>query len=622
MQNQKSGNNLAYPECGIEVRDSIDELLQRLEKIDIVSFDVFDTLLLRAVKNPKDLFVLVGNRLGIPQFYDIRIEAEIDARKLIGKKNNHEVTIYDIYDLISERCNIKKEVGIYKEIEAEFDICFANPYFKIVYDELIKKKKTVVAISNMYLPKEILLRLLNSCGFYFSASNIYVSCDYRCSKRRGDLFKAVEKDFGVGKEYLHIGDNYESDFIGARMAGWKSYYYKGVNEIGNKYRPANMSQLGGSIYSGLVNSRLHNGIEQYDKYYELGYTYGGILVCGYCEWINEFAKTNDLDCLLFSGRDMFSVHKIYNDYFKKYENHYIAISRFAAQRFSFECFSEYFISTHIKARARINKLSIAQVFEELELEFLCEYLDDYGLKEENLFTMNEFENIKKLMRDKKSIIVKRLEEERTAAVAYYGDFVKNKKRIAIIDLGWQGTNALSLKWLIENYIDSDIKVYSLLLCATGNLNRFIGHSLTAGITHAFCASEQKSPQLLYQFQHPRAGRFLLEMIFTSNEKSLKRFEINKDDKLIIKKYMETNEYRNEKAIDNIIRGMQAYVYDYMQLGIKESELKMSGWECLLPINKLSYNENYTKSLLADTEVNPWIGNTISKSASDINKIIR
>ena len=621
MQDQKGGNNLAYPECGIEVRDSIDELLQKLEKIDIVSFDVFDTLILRAVKNPKDLFVLVGNRLQIPRFCDIRVEAEADARELAGNKNNHEVTIYDIYDLISERCNIKKEVGIYKEVEAEFDICFANPYFRIVYDELIKKKKTVLAISNMYLPKEILSQLLNSCGFNFPESNIYVSCDYMCSKRKGDLFKVIEKDFGK-KKYLHIGDNYEADFIGARMAGWKSYYYKGVNEIGNKYRPANMSQLGGSIYSGLVNSRLHNGIEKYDKYYELGYAYGGILDCGYCEWINEFAKNYDLDCLLFSGRDMFSVHKIYNNYFKKYENHYIAISRFAAQRFSYECFSEYFISTHIKARAGIKKLSIEQVFEELEMEFLCEYLGEYGLEKENLFTMNEFNSVKKLMRDKKSIIVNRFEEERAAAVTYYGDLIKNKKRIAVIDLGWQGTNALSLKWLIEKYIDSDLKVYSLLVCATGNFNRFLGHSLTAGNTHAFCASEQQSPQLLYQFQHPRLGRFLLEMMFTSNEKSLKYFGIDRDNKSIIKAYMETNEDRNEKAVDNIIRGMWAYVYDYMHLGIKESEIKMSGWECLLPINKLSYNEKYIKLLLKDTEVNPWIGNTISKSASDINKIVR
>lgn len=88
MQNQKGGNNLVYPECGIEVRDSIDELLQRLEKMDIVSFDVFDTLIFRALKNPKDLFVLVGNRLEVPKFYDIRVEAETDARKLVGNKKN------------------------------------------------------------------------------------------------------------------------------------------------------------------------------------------------------------------------------------------------------------------------------------------------------------------------------------------------------------------------------------------------------------------------------------------------------------------------------------------------------------------------------------------------------
>lgn len=615
-----NGNQLNYPESCIEKRKTVDELVVELSAADVISFDIFDTLLFRALADPKDLFIIVGNRLNIPRFYDIRIEAEKEARKRTNK-NNGEINIFDIYRIVSDRCGVDIEEGIKTEILTEMEICFANPYIKQVVNALETKNKTIIATSNMYLSSNILEEILSRCGYKCFKDKVFVSCDYQASKTDGRLYRKIESKLGLDKSYVHIGDNYISDFVGARMVGWHSCYYKGVNEIGKKYRPANMSRIGGSIYSGIVNAKLHNGLEKIDPYYEFGYVYGGIIACGFCKWINEFVKKKNIDLVLFSGRDMYSIYNVYNKYYCEIENKYISISRFAAQRFSFDTFSEYFIASHVKARAGIKQLTIKQVFEELELGFLLKHLDNYLLDKNDIFTTELYENVSELIRDNKTEILLELSSEKKAAIKYYQEVIGNNKRIAIVDLGWQGTNTLCLKSLINKDISKHIEVYSLLVCAAGiNNTSLLSDSISKGETEAFCCSPQKSPNLLSQFIHPKIGRFLMELLFTSNEKTLKSFFIKNNN--VEKNYFDKVEKRDETEIDNILKGIQSFVNDFNNIGKINREVVLSGWECLLPINKLSYNQEYSENILKNTEVNPWIGDTSSRNASSINTIVR
>ena len=63
-------------------KNSIDVagIIKQIDNYDVVSFDIFDTLLKRNVEEPTDIFKYVEkkyNRLG---FFDERIEAENKAR--------------------------------------------------------------------------------------------------------------------------------------------------------------------------------------------------------------------------------------------------------------------------------------------------------------------------------------------------------------------------------------------------------------------------------------------------------------------------------------------------------------------------------------------------------------
>lgn len=613
---QSGGNTniLKYPEANIEKRMSPEDMVLYLSKYDVISFDIFDTLILRAVSNPQDLFAIIGNELGIMNFKEIRIAAEKEAREHTHIPSR-EIDINDIYSIIQLKCGLDKQKGITTEIAAEKKICFANPYIKEIYMGLKRAGKKIIAVSNMYLTKEMILQILHKCG-YDDLNEVFVSCEHKCSKHNGELQRVVGSILGKKLNIIHIGDNYQADFIGSRRAGWKSFYYKNVNDIGKNYRPANMSKIGGSIYAGLVNAKLHNGISQIDPYYEFGYVYGGILTCAYCEWLNQMAVLKKIDKLLFSGRDMYIVHKIYNQYYKQVPNEYMFISRYASQRFSFERFSDYFINVHILARANLKKLTIAEVFEEVGLQCIIPYLESNNFAKSSILTPDNFKEVSEYIYKYKRIILDNLSGEQKAALAYYYPMVNEAKKIGIVDLGWQGTNAMCLKYLLEEKMNLGLEVFSFLLGASGR--EFVDHLITSGVTEVFSFAPTLNFDL-YQ-QHRRGGelwRLGAEILFTSPDKSLKCFEIKNNEAYPI--FM-PKEQRDSAIISSILRGIEDFAYDYHNFKISD-KIKLSGFEAYLPLNKLLYNKDYVSELFSGFEANPWMGVIKDGRGVDFSKII-
>ena len=46
-------------------------LIEEIKKHDIISFDIFDTLILRPFQNPTDMFMVLGNKFGVMNFKNI-----------------------------------------------------------------------------------------------------------------------------------------------------------------------------------------------------------------------------------------------------------------------------------------------------------------------------------------------------------------------------------------------------------------------------------------------------------------------------------------------------------------------------------------------------------------------
>ena len=173
-------------ESSLSRRKAPREFAAELTAYDVISFDAFDTLIFRPFSNPADLFYLLGEELGYPDFRRIRMETEQRARKKkYREKKTYEVTLEEIYDLLERETGIKKAEAMHRETELEEDYCFGNPYMLQVVEELQRMGKRIVVTSDMYLGEVRVRRMLEKCGY--GSFSCYVSCDLGCSKWKGDL---------------------------------------------------------------------------------------------------------------------------------------------------------------------------------------------------------------------------------------------------------------------------------------------------------------------------------------------------------------------------------------------------------------------------------------------------
>ena len=122
----------------------------------VVSFDIFDTLIVRDVDQPTDVFKLMSEKSGISDFPEKRIEAEKRARE---QSSNGEVKLADIYAAFEGMPNDQIQYFCDLELSTELSLCHASIDGLRFFTEC-KTKFRVVLVSDMYLTSEILEKIL------------------------------------------------------------------------------------------------------------------------------------------------------------------------------------------------------------------------------------------------------------------------------------------------------------------------------------------------------------------------------------------------------------------------------------------------------------------------------
>lgn len=470
-------------------RQPVEKMVESLMSYDVISFDIFDTLIFRCVGQPTDVFYFVGERLQIPDFKNIRVCAERDARMKCYERNNHyEITLSDIWNVIKEDVGMSPELGINAEVDMENNICFANPYMLKVWNQLIEAGKKIIVVSDMYLPRKVLETILKNNG-YIGYLNLYISCEYGKNKATGSLYEVIKKEY-KDQTIIHIGDNLHSDIKMSRKNGFSACLYRNVNYNMLLFRPYDMSYLVGSVYRGIVSSHLYNGMSTYSVEYEYGYLYGGLFVLGYCNFIHDYCKKNEVDKILFLSRDGDIVKKAY-DYLYAYENNkYVFWSRKAATKL------EAFFDKHDFFRRflyhKINQnYTIRDILKSMELDFLiedlkdwktiwkekideveqhdiqigsskkkvCQFIDLYPqdiLTEKNVFSLRQF------IEAKWDKVIKAYQTQNVAAKKYYRQNLNDCKKVVAVDIGWAGSGALSLDYLVNKVWDISCDIIGIV----------------------------------------------------------------------------------------------------------------------------------------------------------------
>lgn len=123
-------------------RISASILAERLCQYDVISFDVFGTLILRPFSSPRVLFSIMEERLGIYKFAKIRLDSEDEVRlqKLNSDDGHDNVTLHEIYQLIAKKTNLDANLTAKLEYDLEMEFCYANSYFKPRFPKRITRR--------------------------------------------------------------------------------------------------------------------------------------------------------------------------------------------------------------------------------------------------------------------------------------------------------------------------------------------------------------------------------------------------------------------------------------------------------------------------------------------------
>lgn len=478
-----SESRLYRKEVSGEIELSVDAYVEKLSGYDIISFDIFDTLIFRPFSIPVDLFRVVGEQLGILDFTNIRTWAEWDARMKCNEKNGHmEVTLADIYRNLEEDVGALAAHGQEVEIDAELSLCYANPFMLEVWRRLSDSGRRIIVVSDMYLSKDVLTKILEKNGFT-GFEKLYVSCEYGKNKASGTLYKKVLADLGFEKlpkhKMIHVGDNAHSDRDMAKANGIDTLLYPRIDKNAILYRPYDMSFMVGSAYRGLVTNHLYNGLEQFGMEYEYGYVYGGLFVTGYCSFIHDYCKLHDIDKLLFLARDGDILKQVYEMLYPEdiCKTEYVLWSRKAATTLmANEDKHDYF--RRFLYHKQNQGYTIKEILSSMGLESLTGSLKEWksiwrkrtysakakfiDLKPDDELTDKNGYLLRRFIEGKWDKVLRLYKTNQEGAKRYYKEILQGASSAVAIDIGWAGSGAMALSHLVEKVWDIPCKITGLI----------------------------------------------------------------------------------------------------------------------------------------------------------------
>ena len=87
----------------------------------------------------------------------------------------------DIYTQMQRFVIIDIDYAIKLEEDTEIELCMENPYMKQVFLQAKNLNKPIIAVSDMYLKKSVIVKMLKKCG-YDGFDEIYISNEMSKSK--------------------------------------------------------------------------------------------------------------------------------------------------------------------------------------------------------------------------------------------------------------------------------------------------------------------------------------------------------------------------------------------------------------------------------------------------------
>jgi predicted HAD superfamily hydrolase len=352
----------------------------------IYSFDIFDTVLIRNIEPPNLIKQLAAkylserfseNNINIASSVILKNRRSIEIElqnKAFKNGNDRECVLEDVVRELLKRLDTSKtldyKIFIDYELKLEISATCAMPGILNILRNIKLSKKRIIGITETYLSKIQINRILEYHGLRKYFDELYVSSDIGLSKNTGNLFRYVIKKENVN--IIHVGDNYIQDNrIPARL-GIKTYWLHDKAELKRKSKLRKLqNKLDRMKYVNAVIMRNHE--ENRNTLYEIGYNILGPALTIYIHNLAEQSQKDKIQRMYFIARDGYILKKIYDivrsNIYKDNlpQSKYMCISRLSVRLASLQNFG-------------INEINACLIRDHLKYITLRNLFNSYGLE--------------------------------------------------------------------------------------------------------------------------------------------------------------------------------------------------------------------------------------------------
>jgi hypothetical protein len=196
-------------------------------KHDLVSFDVFDTLVFRRCGGFFKVFEEMEQRTKIDGFARLRKRTEIRLLLELGR----EINLDEIYEALNNQLPGHDWTAIREmELDIEQANLRASPRGRRALNKARRSGATIAFLSDMYLSEQWIRDQLRRHSIWNEGDLLFVSGELGANKRSGELFGVVREQFPEAS-WKHSGDNLLSDLLVAYGFGisvrWLPHSYIG-----------------------------------------------------------------------------------------------------------------------------------------------------------------------------------------------------------------------------------------------------------------------------------------------------------------------------------------------------------------------------------------------------------
>ena len=320
------------------------ELVQQMKGKDVLSIDLFDTLIMRKTLYPTDVIEIVECKLKergihIENFFSRRLESE----KYLSQQT--APVLEQIYAYMLEKYAVTGVTAQeLSQLEWQVDYELVIPRNEVCQwvSGVYNSGKEVYIVSDTYYTQQQLVRLLDKCKIT-QYTAVIASCEYHTGKTQR-LFEILKQKL-QGKSCMHIGDDDISDIQSAERAGISAYkIYSGLDlleKAGYLGLSEFMKKLADRIKVGVFVSQLLNSPFQFETEekkimikdaYWLGYLCFAPMISDFVIWLKKQIQKYNIKNIWFCARDGYLIKKMYDIFVRENQSIYFLTSRTAAIR--------------------------------------------------------------------------------------------------------------------------------------------------------------------------------------------------------------------------------------------------------------------------------------------------